>query len=79
MADGSLAAYRGVHPAVVHVHDLAPCMVMIEEAGGVVLSPENRHTPELVADPLPTLPLVAAGNRTDAEVVLDTVFEGQLQ
>lgn len=54
-------------------------MVMIEEAGGVVLSPENRHTPELVADPLPTLPLVAAGNRTDAEVVLDTVFEGQLQ
>jgi 3'(2'), 5'-bisphosphate nucleotidase len=73
VADGSLAGYRGADPAVAHVHDLVPGIVMIEEMGGVVLSARDGEAPALLPDPAPTLPIVAAGHPGDARALLKSL------
>lgn len=69
VADGSLAAFYGLDRPVVHVHDLAAAMLVVEEAGGCVVDRRGR-VPTLVPDVAACLDVVAACDRATAEALL---------
>ena len=62
VADGTLAVFYALDRPVVHVHDLAAAMIVIEEAGGCVIDRSGTR-PFLVPDPAVTLDIVAAYDR----------------
>jgi fructose-1,6-bisphosphatase/inositol monophosphatase family enzyme len=62
VADGSLAAFVALERRVVHVHDLAAAMIVIEEAGGCVID-RNGARPILVPDPAACIEVVGACDR----------------
>jgi fructose-1,6-bisphosphatase/inositol monophosphatase family enzyme/GNAT superfamily N-acetyltransferase len=59
VADGSFAVFFGLDRSVVHVHDLAAAIVVIEEAGGCVID-RSGAVPVLVPDPAVCFDIVAA-------------------
>lgn len=61
VGDGSLAAFYALDRAVVHVHDLAAAMLVIEEAGGAVVDGAGAR-PTLVPDARIVLDVVAAAD-----------------
>ncbi len=65
VADGSLAVFFALDRPVVHVHDLAAAMIIIEEAGGSVVDREGAR-PVLVPDAARCLEVVAAHDRASA-------------
>jgi 3'(2'), 5'-bisphosphate nucleotidase len=71
VAEGTLAAYLGLAPAVAHVHDLAAPLVILREAGATVLLADGTE-PRLDADPRPTYPLVAAGSPEECRALLES-------
>jgi 3'(2'), 5'-bisphosphate nucleotidase len=68
VADGSFAAFFGLDRPVVHVHDLAAAIVIIEEAGGCVID-RLGAVPLLVPDPAVCLDIVAACDETFARAL----------
>ncbi|MGP6192079.1 MAG: inositol monophosphatase family protein [Vulcanimicrobiaceae bacterium] len=70
VADGSLGAFVALDRAVVHVHDLAGALAIVEEAGGAILD-RARLTPRLVPDPRLTYDVVAAADRSLANELLE--------
>ncbi len=69
VADGTLAAFSALDRDVVHTHDLAGPLAILERAGAVVLD-EQGLTPRLVPDPSATVRIVAAANRDLAKALL---------
>ncbi len=69
VADGTLAAFCALDRDVVHAHDLAGPLAILERAGAVVLD-EDGLTPRLVPDPAATVRIVAAANRELAQTLL---------
>ncbi len=69
VADGSLAAYDGLHRDTVHVHDLAGPLVVLTEAHAYVATAQGAP-PVLIADPAPCQRLAAAGNADDLSHLL---------
>lgn len=65
VGDGSVAAFFALDRPVVHVHDLAAAMVIVQEAGGCVVDRAGR-TPVLVPDAAVYLDIVAACDRETA-------------
>ncbi|HYZ15934.1 MAG TPA: inositol monophosphatase family protein, partial [Candidatus Acidoferrum sp.] len=65
VADGSLAVFFALDRPVVHVHDLAAAMIIIEEAGGTVIDRAGVR-PVLTPDPACCLEIVAAYERSAA-------------
>jgi len=70
VADGSIAAFSGLDRPVVHVHDLAAALIIIQEAGGVVLD-RAANEPRLVPDAAVFLDVVAACDRDTALALLE--------
>ncbi len=70
VADGAFAAFFALDRPVVHVHDLAAAMCIIEEAGGTVVARDGT-TPLLVPDAAMHLDIVAACDRETALRLLD--------
>jgi 3'(2'), 5'-bisphosphate nucleotidase len=69
VGDGSLSVFYGLDRPVVHVHDLAAAIVIVEEAGGCVVD-RTGGRPVLVPDPAVTLDVVAACDRDFALALL---------
>jgi len=65
VGDGSIGAFFALDRPVVHVHDLAAAMCIIEEAGGCVAD-RSGSSPELVPDAALYLDVVAACDRETA-------------
>lgn len=65
VADGSAGAFVDTARGVVHVHDLAGPLAVLQQAGAVVLGPDGR-TPVLVPDPKVTYRVVAAATSDEA-------------
>jgi fructose-1,6-bisphosphatase/inositol monophosphatase family enzyme/N-acetylglutamate synthase-like GNAT family acetyltransferase len=65
VADGTFAAFFALDRPVVHVHDLAAAMIVLEEAGGCVIDRAGER-PVLVPDPAVCLDVVAACDRAFA-------------
>ena len=61
VADGSLAAFVALDRRVVHVHDLAAGMIVVEEAGGCVIDRTGAR-PVLVPDATVCMDIVASCN-----------------
>ena len=66
VAEGSLGAFVSLSRPVIHAHDLAGPLVIIQEAGGVVLD-ASGEVPVIVPDPERTYEIVAAANRIAAQ------------
>jgi fructose-1,6-bisphosphatase/inositol monophosphatase family enzyme/GNAT superfamily N-acetyltransferase len=65
VGDGAIAAFFALDRPVVHVHDLAAAMLVVQEAGGCVLDRAGQ-TPILVPDAALFLDVVAACDRETA-------------
>lgn len=70
VADGSIAAFFALDRPVVHVHDLAASMAIVEAAGGCVVD-RGGAVPLLVPDPALTLDVVAACDRATALALVE--------
>jgi 3'(2'), 5'-bisphosphate nucleotidase len=69
VADGALAAFCALDRSVVHMHDLAGPLAILDRAGAAVLD-EQGMTPRLVPDPTVTVRIVAAANHEIAQGLL---------
>jgi 3'(2'), 5'-bisphosphate nucleotidase len=78
VADGSLAAFVALARAVVHVHDLAGPLAIVQEAGGTVLD-RALEIPKLVPDPQLTYDVVAAADAALARELLATPGLGSVR
>jgi 3'(2'), 5'-bisphosphate nucleotidase len=69
VGDGSLAVFYALDRAVVHVHDLAAAMIIVEEAGGCIVDRSGAR-PVLVPDAAVCLDVVAACDRELARTLV---------
>ena len=72
VADGSIAAFFALDRPVVHVHDLAASMAIVEAAGGCVVE-RGGATPRLIPDAAVFLDVVAACDRATALALVELV------